>query len=110
MMAWRFRQCPACREVVPAGDLVAVGGGVPWTDGRMLRTCPLCQHEGETREFEVVYETEAALAPLKLPALPKFECRVCGREMASIRVRDVCGGLRPCGLVAPRAGTGGDAR
>ena len=52
---WRFRQCPECLEVFPAGKLRMLGLGPYWaTAGAAPRTCPACNYIGETNEFQIV--------------------------------------------------------
>lgn len=58
MSVWRFRQCPKCREVLPAGDLVTTVDGPSWGEGEMTRSCPLCGHTGQTKDFPVVHQTD----------------------------------------------------
>lgn len=56
MSAWRFRQCPACDAVVPAGELLPLKYRRPhWQQqGYSLRRCPVCSHVAQTQEFRVV--------------------------------------------------------
>ena len=53
---WRYRQCPSCQEVFPAGELKVVKIGSGWNSyGTMLRRCPVCGRQGQTNEFHVVH-------------------------------------------------------
>jgi hypothetical protein len=59
MVAWRFRQCPGCRRVMPAGELVTYWEGSydePWGCGDMRRVCPWWSYRGRTADFAVVRE------------------------------------------------------
>jgi hypothetical protein len=53
---WRFRRCPRCSAVHPAGEFVAVRYGPNWTDGRISRRCPGCGHVAPTYKFQIVRE------------------------------------------------------
>lgn len=62
MSAWRFRRCPRCRQVSPAGQLVALIYGPAWQHGTTLRACPTpgCGYRGKTSDFPVVREARVA--------------------------------------------------
>jgi hypothetical protein len=60
MTAWRFRRCPGCGEVMPAGKLVQVTFGPNWNGGSSERRCPRCGFQGSTYQFRVVRERRAA--------------------------------------------------
>lgn len=64
-MAWRFRQCPNCKEVLESGEL-SWEGGEGWFAGQAIRRCPLCRYEGMTKTFPVVYDQGR-----RLPSDPK---------------------------------------
>lgn len=101
MAAWRYRRCLGCEKVFPAGELVFDAAyGATWTDGtKVARKCPRCGRMGYTKDFPVVREVHGEVishAPFKLPPLPAISCAVCGSPMSSARVRDTCGGMRPC--------------
>ena len=45
MAAWHWRQCPACRTVMPAGELLTRWTDTyfePWATGAIRRVCPQC--------------------------------------------------------------------
>jgi len=60
MGAWRWRKCPACGVVLPAGQLIQVQYGSHWVRGYSLRQCPQCGRRGRTSEFQVVREKHPA--------------------------------------------------
>jgi len=53
---YRYRRCPVCRKVMPAGELGIVNyHGSHWHDkGGSMRRCPGCGYTGFTQDFEVV--------------------------------------------------------
>lgn len=53
---YRYRQCPACREVMPAGELGIINYyGTHWhPKGGSMRQCPKCGHKDFTQAFKVV--------------------------------------------------------
>ena len=53
---WRWRRCPGCRGVFPAGKLAPVNIGNPWGNGVMKRRCPSCGVVRATAAFLVVRE------------------------------------------------------
>ena len=54
-MAWRFRMCPNCREVFPAGELRQLTYGSNWRDrGGSTCACPGCGHRAPRAQFRVV--------------------------------------------------------
>jgi hypothetical protein len=54
--AWRFRRCPACRQVERASDFAVLEYRVPWQHGGIRRRCPNCGHCAPTWRFTVVRE------------------------------------------------------
>ena len=76
---WRWRQCPACRTVLPAGQFVWTWTDdyweQPWTNGRHERMCPACCHQGRTADFAVVRERhpEQRSAPPPQPVVRVVE-------------------------------------
>jgi hypothetical protein len=51
---YRFRQCPACGVILPAGQFGPMRLGAAWhTGGHWPRACPECGHWGETRDFPI---------------------------------------------------------
>jgi hypothetical protein len=59
MPAWRWRSCPACRNVVAASELLWLWSEdywEPWTNGDGRRMCPMCCHVGRTSDFPIVAE------------------------------------------------------
>ena len=54
----KFRRCPGCAEVLPAGELESFKSQY---GNYYLRRCPLCGRHGRTGEFsEVVYDDDVA--------------------------------------------------
>lgn len=57
MGAWRFRRCPACKEVSAAGSFRPVSFGTFWNrKGSARRICPKCGFTAETSTFPIVRE------------------------------------------------------
>ena len=57
MTAWRYRRCPACREVYRAGELRCLDYGGNWREAAVARReCPGCGYIGPTWRFQVVRE------------------------------------------------------
>jgi hypothetical protein len=59
MAAWRWRQCPACRKVMPAGELLTRWSDdyfEPWATGAIRRVYSDCGFLGRTNDFAVVRE------------------------------------------------------
>ena len=55
MATWRFRRCPECKTVAPAGDFTCVDFGAQWqAKGYARRRCPSCGHVAATRDFRIV--------------------------------------------------------
>ena len=66
--AYRYRQCPRCRVILPAGQFgpARLGPGAWHTGGRWPRECPACGCVGATRDFarvEAEHDEEAILPP-----------------------------------------------
>jgi NAD-dependent dihydropyrimidine dehydrogenase PreA subunit len=59
--SWRWRRCPRCFEVHPAGDFEIIGTYRPGWNVRdtLGRSCPSCRFVGRTNEFVVVRESHA---------------------------------------------------
>lgn len=53
---YRYRQCPVCCGVFPAGKLGIVNWhGRHWhVQGGSMRRCPKCRYTGFTQDFKVV--------------------------------------------------------
>jgi hypothetical protein len=53
---YRYRQCPACGKVMPAGELGIINYyGAHWhAKGGSMRQCPFCGHKDFTQAFKVV--------------------------------------------------------
>lgn len=53
---YRYRQCPECGEVMPAGELAIINYyGTHWHGkGGSKRKCPYCGHVDFTQGFKVV--------------------------------------------------------
>jgi hypothetical protein len=59
--AYRWRQCPACRTIMPARDLRWQWNEDfwdTWRDGSQPRVCPQCGWLGKTADFAIVREPE----------------------------------------------------
>jgi hypothetical protein len=55
--AWRFRQCPRCRAVLPAGELIQLAMGAQWNQrGTSRCKCPRCGYHAARSLFRVVRE------------------------------------------------------
>ena len=64
--ARRWRRCPACALVMPAGELLTyldARWDIAWTSGEMRRVCPSCGYRGRTPDFMVVREQHAEGRP-----------------------------------------------
>lgn len=56
-VTWRYRQCPSCDVVLPASEFETLTYGSNWnTTGVAIRQCPTCFHQGETQDFQTVYQ------------------------------------------------------
>lgn len=55
---YRYRRCPSCRGVFPAGELrpLRFGAGHWHSKGGSLRRCPKCGKTGFTQSFPTVNE------------------------------------------------------
>jgi len=63
LACWRWRRCPSCRSVFPAGRFQPVRFAQPWTPrAEVLRRCPGCGYVASTWSFHVVRERHAAKA------------------------------------------------
>ncbi len=53
---YRYRVCPSCHKVMPAGELKIINyHGVHWHDkGGSKRKCPYCGHVDFTQGFKVI--------------------------------------------------------
>jgi len=53
---YRYRQCPDCGQVMPAGEVQIINyHGDHWHDkGGSMRKCPYCGHVDFTQAFKVV--------------------------------------------------------
>ena len=61
MVSWRWRRCPNCTRVLPAGALIQVEYGSHWNrGGSSQRQCPQCGFLGYTYQFKVVREKHNA--------------------------------------------------
>ena len=53
--AWRFRRCPACFDVFPAGQLRQLDYGGNWNGAGISRcACPGCGHRAQRYLFRVM--------------------------------------------------------
>jgi hypothetical protein len=61
MGVWRWRRCPQCSQVAPAGAFAYVGRyAATWgANGGAQRRCPNCGHTAPTWKFGVVREKHA---------------------------------------------------
>jgi hypothetical protein len=61
---YRYRQCPVCRKVMPAGEFGIVNyHGAHWHDkGGSMRRCSGCGYTGFTQDFKVV-ESDGSAVP-----------------------------------------------
>ena len=52
---FRYRQCPVCHKVMPAGELKIINYyGTHWhSEGGSMRKCPYCGHVDFTQGFKV---------------------------------------------------------
>lgn len=59
---YRYRRCPQCRSVFPAGHLkvLRLGQGHWHSRGGSLRRCPFCDHVAFTQRFAVVGDRRMA--------------------------------------------------
>ncbi len=63
MSAYRWRQCPSCRTIMRAGELLWQFNDDywnTWQSGSQPRLCPQCGWAGKTADFAVVREPEPA--------------------------------------------------
>jgi hypothetical protein len=61
MTAYRWRQCPSCRTIMPAKDLRWQWNEDfwdTWRDGSQPRVCPRCGWLGKTADFAIVRDPE----------------------------------------------------
>lgn len=59
---WRFRRCPACRGVLPAGRLVQLDlGSQRRTSGSSRCRCPFCGYTASRAESTIVREARAGV-------------------------------------------------
>lgn len=59
--AWRFRRCPGCLEVFPAGKLRQLDYGANWQErGDSRCQCPYCGLRGQRSVFTVVRDERLA--------------------------------------------------
>jgi hypothetical protein len=67
---WRWRRCPACKNVERSSDYALVGGFYArgWGQGEALRECPLCGYRAATAAFGIVREYHGVPAPLAAAA------------------------------------------
>jgi len=58
---WRYRRCPSCQRVYPAGSIKPMVFGSHWEQrGYSKRQCPGCGRTAPTYAFEVVRERRAS--------------------------------------------------
>jgi len=53
---YRYRQCPACKKIMPAGELKIINYyGSHWHNkGGSMRKCSYCGHVDFTQAFKVI--------------------------------------------------------
>ena len=60
---YRYRKCPDCSKVFPAGLLISLYYGAQWRKkGYAKRRCPECGYIGRTKDFRVVSDERRAAA------------------------------------------------
>ena len=73
MPRWRYRRCPWCRVVLPAGLFRCLDVGEHWRGPQARRACPRCGYVALTRAFPVIRERhpEAACRPCPVRPVPE---------------------------------------
>ena len=59
---YRYRECPDCSEVFPAGQLFNLYYGAKWRKGYARQRCPECGYRGRTKDFCIVLDERRAAA------------------------------------------------
>lgn len=69
MTAWRYRRCPHCGRIHPAGKLRPVEYGAHWNaKGYAERQCPSCGTVAPTMAFAVVRDLRKRPTKRQAPA------------------------------------------
>jgi len=53
---YRYRRCPSCKIILPAGRFPVLRFGGGWGKGTQARRCPSCGFKGASYTFTVVRE------------------------------------------------------